>query len=411
MENFVFLTNQYLPKPGATGLCVHQLAKNLAAKGKNVYTICYEDEDEEKQYDGVKIIKIKIPSFLNDNQSASNIKRKYQYCMSLFSKLIHLHRYPLRSVKLVFNYIKEVDKIVSEQGKVTIVASYTPLEAVVAAMKIKKRYPSEVKIIYYSTDTLSNEQSDDGILSRKYRTRLGINWEKKLFKAFDKILIMECHKDHYYSDIFEEFKEKFSIVNFPLFEKVDNCHSEGKSDNTKIRLVYAGTLYQKLRNPFFLNTILIGVAKELEIESFFLGGGDCEEIMEKAEIESSNSIKYLGMKPYDIAKKYISSADVLLSIGNVESPMAPSKIYEYMATGKPIIHTYTYDKDPCIEPLLQYGNALLLKYDDEDAIKKALDFINKRRFIRYEEVEKIFIKSTPSYTIDVILGELGDHYD
>ncbi len=408
MDNFVFLTNQYLPKPGATGLCVHQLAKNLVAKGKNVYTICYEDGNKEKQYDGVNIVKIHIPSFLNDNQSASNVKRKYQYCMSLFSKLIHLRKYPLRSIKLVYNYIKEVEKLILIHGSVTIIASYTPLEAVVAAMKIKKSYPETVKIVYYSTDTLSNEQSDDGILPKKYRTRLGISWEKKLFKVFDKILIMECHKDHYYSDIFEEFKGKFSLVNFPLFEKIENSYPKQRSNSNKINLVYAGTLYQKLRNPCYLNSILIELSEKFELEAVFLGGGDCEEIMEIAEVDSGESIKYLGMQPHNIAKKYISSADILLSIGNVESPMAPSKIYEYMSTGKPIIHTYTYDKDPCIEPLRKYGNALLLKNTDKNGVKKVLEFINNRSCIQYEEVEKIFIKSTPLYTVSIILEELGD---
>ena len=411
MENFVFLTNQYLPKPGATGLCVHKLAKKLAEKGENVYTICYEDGDKEKQYDGVNVVKIHIPPFLKDNQSASNIKRKYQYCMSLFSKLVHLHRYPLRSMQLVYNYIKEVEKIVLEQGYVTIIASYTPLEAVVAAMKIKKKYPNAVKIVYYSTDTLSNEQSDGGILSRNYRTKSGINWEKKLFEVFDKILVMECHKDHYYSDIFEEFREKFALVNFPLFEKIENYYPEEKNNINEICLVYAGTLYQKLRNPCFLNSILIGLSEKIELEAIFLGGGDCEEIMKKAEEDSKESIKYLGMQPHNIAKKYISSADILLSIGNVESPMAPSKIYEYMSTGKPIIHTYTYDKDPCIEPLRRYGNALLLKNTDQNGVRKALEFIKNRSCIQYEEVEKVFIKSTPSYTINIILEELGDQND
>ena len=60
--NFIFLTNQYLPKPGATGLCVHQLAKELA-KDNNVWTVCYKDEDDRKAFDNVNIIKIKVRYF------------------------------------------------------------------------------------------------------------------------------------------------------------------------------------------------------------------------------------------------------------------------------------------------------------------------------------------------------------
>ena len=70
-------------------------------------------------------------------------------------------------------------------NSITIIASYTPLEAVVAASIIKNRYCDKVKIVYYSTDTLSNEQGNDGILSQNFRTKAGIKWEKKLFSKFD----------------------------------------------------------------------------------------------------------------------------------------------------------------------------------------------------------------------------------
>lgn len=404
--NYIFLTNQYLPKPGATGLCMHQLAKSLVKDGNNVYTVCYEDGEIDREYDGVKIVKIHTPLYLKDNQSASNIRRKCQYWMSVFSKLLHIFQYPLRSNRLVFEYVKNIQKILKENGHSTIIASYTPLEAVVAATKIKKKYPKLVKIAYYSADTLSNEQSEDGILSMEYRRAAGIKWEKKLFKEYDKIFIMECHKSHYYSEVFSEFREKFALVNFPLLHRVENQETIREEHDNKVCLVYAGTLYQKLRNPNFLNAILISMSKEVNINAYFLGGGDCEEIMRKAEINSNGSIHYLGMKTHDVAKKYIASADVLLSIGNVESPMAPSKIYEYMSTGKPIIHTYTYDKDPCIVPLQKYGNALLLNETDDNAVNKIVEFVNNRRYIPYEEVEKIFVTSTPSYTTTILSEKL-----
>ena len=43
MATFIFLTNQYLPKPGATGVCIHQLAKVLAAENHDVHVVCYAD--------------------------------------------------------------------------------------------------------------------------------------------------------------------------------------------------------------------------------------------------------------------------------------------------------------------------------------------------------------------------------
>lgn len=400
MSNYIFLTNQYLPKPGATGLCIHQLAKELASEGNTVYTVCYADGDKLEECDGVNIRKIKIPMFLNDNQSASNLKRKTQYILSLFSKLIHINQYPLRSNSLVREYEKAIEALIENQ-KLTIIASYTPLEAVIAAAKMKKKYPDLVRIAYYSADTLSNEQSEGGILSAEYRTASGIKWEKRLFDIFDKVFIMECHKNHY-SEEYKEYINKFELVGFPLFCKTRNSTFNKSELHDKIRLVYAGTLYKVLRNPTYLLELLINVAHEIEMEVFFLGGGDCEELLQKAEEDSNGVIKYLGMQPYEIAMEYINTADVLLSIGNVESPMAPSKIFECMSTGKRIIHSYVYDRDPCINPLERYGNSLLLNQNEKINYAEVINFLKNNRVIPYEEVEKSFITSTPRYTTELI---------
>ena len=73
-----------------------------------------------------------------------------------------------------------------------------------------------------------------------------------------------------------------------------------------------------------------------------------------------------------------------------------------MSTGKPIVHVYTYDKDPCIEPLKKYGNALLIREGETNGALKMLEFIKNRKQLSYEEVEELFKSSTPKYTVDIL---------
>ena len=400
MKKYVFLTGHYLPKPGATGMCVHQLAKEMARRGHNVATICYEDGDRTEEYDGVKIIKIVPPSFLKENMSASTIERKANHLRSLISKLIHIRSYPLRSIALVKRYIAEIEKLLTDAEHVVITASVNPLEAVIAADKIKRKYPGKVMTVYYCADTLSNEKGDDGILPAEYRTKCGIRWEKKLFESFDRVMIMECHKEHYFSSEFAEFTNKMELVNFPLFTRLEV--EEKKKTDATVELTYAGTLYRKLRNPQYLCNLLIELSKGMKIHASFLGSGDCDDIIVAAAEESNGCIEKMGMQPHDVAMQYIGNADVLLSIGNVDSPMAPSKIYEYMSTGKPIIHVYTYEKDPCLDPLRIYGNALLIKENDSSGCEKMTKFIDNRKILGFEEVQRKFLLSTPAYSIDLI---------
>lgn len=401
MATFIFLTNQYLPKPGATGVCIHQLAKVLAAENHDVHVVCYADGEASTQYEGLNIHKINMPPYLKDSQNSGPFLRKMYHAGSLLSKLIHIRDYPLRSATLVRRYVAAAESIMAGKESVKLVASYTPLEAAVAAAKLKKKYGSTIRTAFYSTDTLSNEQGAAGILPPDYRKKCGIRWEEKLFSVFDKILIMECHQAHYLSEPYRPFQEKMEIVNFPLFTKME-CHPQERREEACTSLAYAGTLYRVLRNPGFLCDCLVALSRRRKIKADFLGSGDCEDIVQKACADSGGAVCFHGMQPHSVALTYLSTADVLLSIGNAESPMAPSKIYEYMSTGKPILHVYSWAEDPCLEPLTRYGNALLIQEGDPEAVVKMEEFLNHRKVLAFSDVARLFHTSTPEYTTHIL---------
>lgn len=406
---YIFLTNQYLPKPGATGLCVHKIAKELAKDKDTVFTICYGASigNKDEITDNVHIIRIKEPFYLmqHNNKLISRIAK----ITSRIVKLLHLKRYPLRSILLSRKYINEANNIIHRYSgcKKCIVASYTPLEAVYAGMLLKKKYDNQIKAVFYSTDTLSNEQGTDAILSAERRRILGLRWEKRIFQTYDNSIIMQCHEDYYHSSVFKEYQNKILTSNFPLLE--NNTSIEYKKKQGSISFVYAGTLYKNLRNPSFTCRVLMTLCSDFKegLKIVFLGSGDCDDILKQAEIETNKQICYLGLQPYEVANKYINNSDVLLSIGNHESQMMPSKIFEYIATGKPIIHFYSYCQDPCISPLLKYGNALLINQQSvsvNEAKKMISDFIKEIKYIDYPDIITKFIDSTPKYTTDLIQG-------
>ena len=392
MNGFLFLTNQYLPKPGATGLCVHQAAKAVAARGFETTVICYANADLPSEADGVRIIGVPVPPYLTDSQSTKTLRLR-----SIGAKLVHLPSYPLRSSALVDAYVRAAEEVLTKYSRVVVAASYTPLEACAAAMKLKRRHPDRVRMVCYSADTLSNEQGGAGLLPASFRSERGFRWEKKLFTAADKVLIMECHEAHYRDERFSELREKMVTVNFPLLAPPASPVTHGQA-NEKTRFVYAGTLYRTLRDPSYMLRLLTEYASRVPCEILFLGGGDCGDLLREAETASNGAIRHLGMQPHSRASELIASADVLLSIGNAESPMAPSKIYEYMAAGKPIVHTYTYDKDPCIAPLQKYGNALLLRESDTADPGALAAFLRTAAYLPYETVRRKFETSVPDYT-------------
>lgn len=397
MPQYIFLTGQYMPKPGATGYCIHNIAECLSEGGNDVTVICYSDNLDYSPNCNMQVLKIQTPEYLSSYRSKSKVVNVINNYRSILCKLFHLNKYPLRSSALVRRFARAVEKTAQKEKDITVIASVNPLEAVATFPLIKKKIPN-ARLVYYCADTLSNEKGNSGLLSPGRREAMGKKWEMKLFEISDLILIMECHKNHYFSKDFLQFRNKMKLVNFPLLKK--NKTTQHKENERTI--VYAGTLYRDLRNPSYICSVLSDVLKKTGYKAIFMGSGDCDDILHTAQETSGGLIEYLGLKEHAVAEKYIVSASVLLSIGNRESQMAPSKIYEYMATGKPIIHIYSWDGDTCLEPLKKYGNALLIKEKDPSGCEKMQKFINNGKILDFEEVQKNFLLSTPAYSADLI---------
>lgn len=404
MKDIFFLVGQYMPKASANGICTHAIAKALVDNGEKVTVICNEDGFSVGSYEGVAIRRIPVPLYIR-NANKKGIAKKVQRIDSIIRKLIYLPQYPLRSKALAKEYEKAVISEVKRNNidQFIVVSVVNPLEAAIAGAELKKKYGASCRSIFYSADTLSNEMGNEALLSNSYRSRIGFKWEKKLFSIFDVIMIMEPQKEHYYSEQYGEYKNKMKLVNFPLLKCDGNIVRE-PSNNETCLLVYAGTISKKLRNPTYMLGLLSKLTSDCDCRVVFLGGCDCKELFDKAENDSNGKIKYIGMQPYDVAQEYLRKASVLLSIGNKESHMAPSKIYEYMSSGKPIIHTYTDDDDMCVPVLKQYGNAILLREDSikNNIIEQVRDFVLNCNVMEYETIREQFLSATPEYSASII---------
>jgi len=400
----IFLTDYYYPKPMANGVCVHKLAKEYVRYGEQVYVICFRQTKDEKSdhLDTVKIIRIKMPFYLkwsiyhNDNTFLCKAVRVLGRSFGCFKKLIHLKNYPLRDTVIVKRFFKTASDIIETKNITTVVASCNPIESVVAGALLKEKYP-DLHTVYYSLDTLSNERGY-GILPESFRSKSGLRNEIKYFSVFDQVILMNCHKEHYSKDIFSEFRDKIEFADFPLFEP--NIMSS-KQFERSYQIVYTGYLHKVMRNPRPAIEILKPILDKYTLHFYIRG--DCDDII--GEYVSKYRIVNHGFVAHNEAQSAIQKADVLLSIGNAETAMAPSKIYEYISTGKPIIHVYTYDIDPCLPILRKYGNALCIKAGDVNNNEKVMQFFEHIHPVPISVMKDVFLESTPAYTIGLILNK------
>lgn len=405
MNGVVFLTNLYYPKPMANGVCVHELAKEVVRRGQEAFVVCYSRNNEpmNEVIDGVYVTRLRMPFYLRLKEKSAcwknglrkTVAQKYARAIALLRKLISFKEYPLRDRDLVHGMVLECGHLIKTGRIDTIVASYTPMEAIVAGAKLKTQYP-DIKTVYYSLDTLSNE-SGAGVLPEWLRSGSGLNRERKYFEKYDYVVLMDCHKKHYSGKEYDSFKEKIIYADFPLFHP-EVSHDCGYFDPKTI--VYAGSLYRVIRNPEPILKALEPILDEFTVH--FYGQSDCDDILRYYNSLHPGHVIIHGQVTYREAQEALNRAQILLSIGNTGTEMAPSKVYEFISKGKPIIHSYSDDRDFCLPILKRYGNALCV---DTRNINKCdiIEFSKTATHKIWQNENECFLHSMSHYTIDSIM--------
>jgi hypothetical protein len=173
-------------------------------------------------------------------------------------------------------------------------------------------------------------------------------------------------------------------------------------DDERINIVYTGALYKKIRSPLqALKMFSRLIEEDKRIILHFYINGDCSPIVNNYCEKYPDNIINHGSVHTGFAKAAIISADLLLSIGNSDITQLPSKIFEYISTGNPVVHFYSNQDDPVISILSEYSNSCCIGNDEsfiQQGEMKIRELIkNHGDKIEFEEVENIYYKATPRF--------------
>ena len=82
-------------------------------------------------------------------------------------------------------------------------------------------------------------------------------------------------------------------------------------------------------------------------------------------------------------EKMVTSLHCLLSIGNLNPAQLPSKVIEYISTGKPVLHFVEIKDDPVLEISKEFSNLIVIdKNSNITEVEQQLNnvFINIEKF-------------------------------
>ena len=233
----------------------------------------------------------------------------------------------------------------------------------------------------------------EGLEARKKR-------EEGIMNAAAAVL-MTYPTDRHYIRAGVSFKEKIRGLELPgivIREKDPEPAAAAEKDaSAAVRCSYIGGLIRGYRDPrpaisLFseagdgIEMNFIGPIHDAEETDFFPAGCPC---------------RYLGPKYGETLAKEYEDADVLVNIGNAADNQMPSKIFEYISTGKPIINIYKLPECPTLKYLAKYPLALCISEEEirEDlpgcaARVRAFCLSNRGKRVSAEEIGRLYAENT-----------------
>ena len=182
-----------------------------------------------------------------------------------------------------------------------------------------------------------------------------------------------------------------------------------KSEAGRRRCVFVGSLYPALRTPHYALE-LFRALNDPGWELVFVGGGWDNYpagLPEACRAVLGERLVITGPLPREKAEGYLAGADVLLSLGNDLDNQVPSKLFEYFAAGKPVLHLAKRADDPCLSYFDRWPLALCL-FESEgtgaDVTARLGRFLADEggRTLPFAEAECLFAENTPAHAAGVL---------
>lgn len=415
----IFLTSSYYPFFSAIGRCINNVVDELKKENEVIVisNMTTNNLDKAVDYEGHKIVRVRTKSMISRDkllsQKNNNIIVKLRKKAKLYYLRVQGYLNAILSTQTIEKpLIKEYFDALSCFNNIDlIIPTCYPFEAVMAAQKYKDKINSKVQIIPFLFDKFADSPTlHRNKYNQKVKYKYNLLLEEQMIKSSNRVLYVDSWIQKM-KKYFSQYDEKLIHVEHPLIiDHFTGIATGDEADNDGyINVTYTGVLDKAVRPPTItLNIISKIIEKNNKFRfHFYVLGNAVDEVNYIAKKYPENIINH-GQVESNFAFLKIKQSDILLSIGNTDTTLIPSKIFEYMSSGKPIIHFYHSDDDRVISMLKDYELGFCIKQNKEisnSEILSLMDFCisNKTNNKSFEEVQRIFYKASPQYISNIIL--------
>lgn len=387
MKKALIILDYYLPNASANGICVSKIVDDLLDKKIDVSIICFGDQ-QTTDFETTSSRENGLRVYYVDSPKIPRVFPKESFYLRWIFANKHL---PTERSDVYKNILLVAERIVEENNIDTVICVHLPIETIRVGVTLKKKHP-DLNVVAYMLDSLSGGHLLR-FLPRKFCSRKKILWENRMLSHFDRVILMESSRKHHEANsATAEWYQNSCYLDVPALSRPLELEGESVKDREEVVISFVGTIQRGIRTPYALFKVLSNIS-DLKVRFVIAGKNKCDDLRDFFKESENVSIDVRGEIPYKDAQQLIADSDFLVNLGNESSNLVPSKIFEYMSYGKPIISTFNCDADSSIPYLKKYPAVCLIderKCELIDTSKQLGKFMKENRDTRvpYEMIEK-----------------------
>jgi glycosyltransferase involved in cell wall biosynthesis len=218
----------------------------------------------------------------------------------------------------------------------TVMITVPPFSALVVGTRLKRAFPSLLLVSDFRDEWLSFYLKDFDFQNSEHTRRRAEVIEREAVQSSDLVVaVNRSSRDEIRNRYPAEPERKFAVVPNGYDPEVFAALVPRPNATRRMLVTHVGTVYKTASPRFYLDAVdaLPGAVRE-QIETRFVGRiSDTEQPFFEGR---RGNISCLGFIPQAEALKYMEDTDYLL-LTMTNDISVPGKLFEYMASGKPIL--------------------------------------------------------------------------
>ncbi len=401
VKNILIVTHQFVPHQSPRTTRWKLIYDELVNEGFNVKVVTgtrQDGLDSRIEYIGNKtasgvVSNLRKQSNLDQGSFYKNLALKF--LKKLYRFFYKFFAWPDYTMFWVYSIWKNRKKITFDYD--VIISVSLPFSSHVAAYILNKEKRKTWVMDIGDPFSLKDNAYEN---NRFFYKSLNYYFENKFYKLANQIIFTHKEASIEHKKFFNILEEKITIGNpISSFNKTLYQNSKSYDYNLEpIKIGYFGILTKGVRSPHQT----LNIFKNLDYVFHWYTNPDSKNMILQNNIDK-NKHHFFDMVSRDEAlEKMGSSFHCLLSIGNLNPSQLPSKVIEYISTGKPVIHFAEIPNDPVIKIADNFNNLIIItKNSDPLLIDEQLNSV-------FKSIDKFDIeKFNNNYSVEAVTKKLN----